>query len=56
MEIKWLANKIIIGNGSYKYKCTHNNCYQPRVMHQPDDINYNTSIYSIYCNFHKKIN
>ena len=51
-----MNNKIYKGNGCYEYKCTHNNCNKPRIMHKPDDINYNTSIYSIYCSEHYKTN
>ncbi len=52
-----MNNKYYIGNGTFKYKCTFTNCTNPRIMHKPDDINYNTSIYSIYCSHHyKKMN
>jgi hypothetical protein len=56
MHNLWLSNKIYIGNGFYKYKCKHINCSKPRVIHKPDDINYNVSIYSDYCIFHYKQN
>jgi hypothetical protein len=57
MHSVWVANKIYIGNGFYKYKCKHINCYKPRAIHKPNDANYNVSIYSDYCNFHyKKLN
>jgi hypothetical protein len=55
MHYPWTANKIYIGNGSYKYKCKHINCSKSRIIHKPDDINYNVSIYSDYCNYHYKI-
>ena len=55
MENQWESNKIKITCGVYRYKCTHLNCYKPRMMHEPDDINYNTSIYSIYCCHHYKM-
>ena len=50
----WKNNKKSIGNGSYKYKCKNINCSEPRIIHKPDDINYNRSIYSDYCNYHYK--
>jgi len=57
MHSAWVSNKIYIGNGFYKYKCKHINCSKQRVIHNPNDINYNFSIYSDYCNFHyKKMN
>ncbi len=39
-----------------KYKCKHEKCCEPLIIHQPDDINYNLSIYSNYCANHYKIN
>ncbi len=50
----WMSNKIYIKNGVYKYKCTNPNCNNPRIMHEPNDINYDVSIYSIYCKYHYK--
>jgi hypothetical protein len=55
MENPWKKNKIYIGNGSYKYKCKHINCSEPRIIHDKNDINYSVSIYSDYCNYHYKI-
>ena len=55
MDNPWSSNKIYIGNGSFKYKCMHNNCSEPRIIHKPTDINYNVSIYSNYCNYHYKM-
>ena len=54
MHSSWATNKIYIGNGSYKYKCKYSNCSKSRIIHKPDDINYNVSIYSDYCNYHYK--
>ena len=51
-----MKNKIYNGNGFYSYKCTHEKCCEPRIMHQPDDINYNVSIYSNFCAYHYKVN
>jgi hypothetical protein len=55
MDNTWHSNKIYIGNGIYRYKCKYENCSKLRMMHSPDDINYNTSIYSIYCCHHYKM-
>ncbi len=52
MENKWLSNKIYMGDGIYKYKCSHNECPNTRMMHRPTDPEYNSSIYSKYCNYH----
>ena len=52
MENKWLVNKIYLGGGYYKYKCMHNDCKFTRMMHKPNDPEYNTSIYSKYCVYH----
>ena len=54
MENPWTKNKIYIGNGIFKYKCTYINCSKPRIIHKPNDINYNVSIYSDYCTYHYK--
>ncbi len=55
MDNHWIANKINIGNGSYKYKCKDSECCKPRKLHEIDDINYNKSIYSDYCQYHYKV-
>ncbi len=52
MDILWMRNKIYNGKGCYKYKCKHINCDKPRKIHDVNDINYNVSIYSDYCNYH----
>lgn len=54
MDKQWMKNKVSLGNGYYYYCCKHDNCKKPRVMHKPNDLNYNTSIYSDYCNYHYK--
>ena len=55
MNKEWLKNKISIGNGIYKYKCEFNNCNKQRVMYKLNDANYNSSIYSNYCQYHYKV-
>ncbi len=56
MDNPWMKNKIYNGNGCYKYKCKEFNCCKPRILHDTNDINYNFSIYSDYCNYHYKKN
>lgn len=52
MEKKWMNNKVYFGGGFYKYKCSEENCIYSRKLHQPNDPEYNSSIYSKYCNYH----
>ncbi len=52
MDKQWMNNKMYIGGGFYKYKCSFDNCSYSRMMHKPSDPEYNTSIYSKYCGYH----
>ena len=56
MDTQWLKNKTYIGGGSYKYKCSHDNCTFPRMMHKEIHPEYNYSIYSKYCGYHYILN
>ena len=56
MENKWLKNKIYLGGGFYKYKCLHDNCSYARMMYKTIHPEYNSSIYSKYCDYHYNLN
>ena len=56
MENKWMTNKINLGGGVYKYKCSIDDCPYTRMIHHPKHPEYNLSIYSKYCGYHYKLN